>query len=298
MPGAVPARAQDAAGQPPEQRPIFSSSVALVPIIAVVKDSKNRLVRDLKENDFEVLENNRPRRILGFNATGFGSVTLALLVDTSGSMRGPSLIKSTGIVHRLLTAMNRQSDEMALFTFDRRIRQETPFTNEPDSIRTALGATDAWGLTSLYDAIAETARQLADRGVGRRAVVVVTDGLDTSSVLSPREVSDIASAIDVPVHVLAVTPPESETAAAASGGGLSQLAAATGGDLRLVTMPEQADRTVSALMDELRHQYFFAIESSPQTGWYQLQITTRRRDVTVRARRGYFAATQPNSQPD
>lgn len=283
---------------PAQDRPTFSAGVALVPITAVVRDARSRLVRDLTRDDFQVLENNQPRQILDFSATDRGPVSLAILVDTSGSMRGPNLIRGKEVVERLLTWIDPGADEVALFTFDRAIRQETPFTNAPDNIRSALNTTDAWGLTSLYDAIADTAKRFGDRRSGRRAVIVITDGDDTSSLLTPPEVSGLASAIDVPVHVIAVLPPRpapSDTLAAPADAGLSDLAYWTGGDLHHATSPGEANRVIAALMEELRQQYFLAIESSAASGWYRLDITTKRRNLTVRARIGYFATS---SDPD
>ena len=192
-----------------ESRPTFSAGIALVPITAVVRDSRNRIVRDLTREDFQVLEHGLPRPIVEFMARDDGPISVAFLFDTSGSMPVASnLEKGKGLVAHFLTQMKPSSDEAALFTFDKDLRQEVPFTNDVNNVRGALGRVTAWGLTSLYDAIAETAKRVADRGPsGRRAVVVITDGDDTSSVLTPAEVSGLASAIDVPVYVVAVVSP-------------------------------------------------------------------------------------------
>jgi uncharacterized protein YegL len=82
---------------------------------------------------------------------------------------GSNLDLGKDLVGRVLDQMNRTSDEAALFTFDRVIRRETSFTDDPDDIRRALAKTTARGLTSLYDAIAETAKQVAARRSHRRA---------------------------------------------------------------------------------------------------------------------------------
>ena len=282
-----------------ESRPIFSSSVAVVPITAVVRDSRNRIVRSLGKGDFQVLENDQARPIVDFNATDHSPLSLAVLVDTSGSMRGSNFDKSKRVVDRLLQEMDPGTDEAALFTFDKSIRQEAAFGSHPDIIRTALDRTDAWGLTSLYDAIADTAKQLGDRRRPRRAVVVITDGVDTSSTLTPADVSGLASAIDVPVYVIAVVPRDRPLGnPAPDGDSLSNLASWTGGDLRHVPSPAQLDETVRALMAELRQQYFIAIESAAGSAWYRLDVKTRHKDLTVRARGGYFAAASPRPAGD
>jgi len=270
--------------------PAFRTGVAVVPISAVVRDSRNRIVRDLVRDDFHVRENGRIRQIVDFRATDTAPLSLALLVDTSGSMRGTNLDRGKEVVGRLLNRLDSTLDEVALFTFDRALRQETPFTNDFDRIRKALETTKAWGLTSLYDAIAETAERIADRRFQRRALIVVTDGVDTSSSLTPAEVSGLASAIDVPVYIVAVEPPRRPGMNDDDGDAdLSHLAYWTGGDLGHAATPEDADKAVKALIAELRQQYFLAIESATTSGWYRLDVKTRRRGLTVRARSGYFA---------
>jgi Ca-activated chloride channel homolog len=272
-----------------EARATFRTSVALVPISAVVRDSHNRIVRNLAQTDFHVLENSQPRRILDFRATDDASVSLAVLVDTSGSMRGRNWSRGKEVVDELLKWVNRPSDEIALFTFDNALRQETAFTRDADGIRQALDNVDAWGLTSLYDAIAETAKRLAERRGQRRAVIVITDGADTSSTLSPPAVSSLASSIDVPVYAIAVESSQDPRPTAEDReDALANLAYWTGGDVSHVVTSE-TPRTVAALMAELRQQYFLAIEADPTSGWHRIDVTTRRRGLTVRARGGYFA---------
>jgi VWFA-related protein len=283
-----------------DARPSFRSSVAVVPITAVVRDSKNRIVQELHKDDFEVFEDSRRRQVVDFSATARGPVSLAVLFDTSGSMRGPNLSNGKAVVQRLLDHLDRTSDEAALFTFDQTTNQQTPFTNNPDRIRAALDITEGWGLTSIYDAIADTAKQLAPRQLQRRAVIVVTDGIDTSSTMTSEHVSRIASAIDVPVYVIAVgepAPSRTETTAATDAD-LSNLAYWTGGDLRWVARSESAVAAVSALMAELRQQYFLAIESAVDDGWYRLDVRTRRKGLTVRARSGYFTTSPSRPESD
>ena len=283
------------AAQEPQERPTFSSGVSLVPITAVVRDSKSRIVRGLSREDFQVLENSQPRAIREFTSTANGPVSLGVLFDTSGSMRGPNLDQGRAVVDRLMSLILPASDEVALFTFDRALRQETDFTADPNRVRTALARSDAWGTTSIYDAIADAARRVSARGPARRALVVITDGLDTSSTLAPMDVAGLASATDVPVYVLPVVAPQRETIAEARGD-LADLAYWTGGDLLPATTADETGRAVAALIAELRQQYFLAIEASATTGWYRLDVTTKRRNLTVRTRSGYFAGAADSPQ--
>lgn len=279
-----------------EAPPRFSAGITLVPITAVVRDSRNRIVRDLRREDFQVLEQGVPRPIVDFRAQDDAPIRVAFLFDTSGSMPVASnLEKGKDVVERFLRQLNPTTDEVALFTFDKVLRQEVPFTSNPDQVRSALSRVTAWGLTSLYDVIAETARQLGTRPSGPRAVVVITDGADTSSTLTPTEVSGLASAIDVPVYVVAVVSSLDHPGGAAAvvpddaDGALSNLAYWTGGDLLYASAAEQASVVTKELLTAMRQQYFLAIEAATTPGWYRLEVRTKRSGLTVRTRSGYFA---------
>ena len=275
-----------------QERPVFRASVALVPITAVVRNSRNQLVRGLLREEFQVREDGQVRQIVDFRATDSGPVSVAVLFDTSGSMRGPNLDRGIEAVNQLLDTLNQEGDEVALFTFDKGLRQETPFTPEADLVRCALDAMTAWGLTSIYDAVADAADEVAARSaVNRRVVIVVTDGADTSSTFSPAEASARASEIEVPVYVLDVAParPQRPLVQHADAANLANLAYSTGGDVRHVTNVETLNAAIGGLMSELRQQYFLAIESAPTEGWRRLEVTTNRDDVMIRARSGYFA---------
>ena len=132
-----------------------------------------------------------------------------------------------------------------------------------------------FGATSLHDAIALTARRVGEREGRRRAVVVLTDGADTASHLKPAEVSAIASGIDVPVYIFGIVPsidnPSEETAVpsveqSALAGPLADLAAWTGGHVFVASTPGQRSIAARQIIDELRHQYLIAFESSGAAG--------------------------------
>src|SRR4029434_605423 len=131
--------------------------------------------------------------------------SVALLVDGSGSMRlGTATVSSPQICEVILANLRRDHDLAALTSFDTRLLTLREFTQEFDQIRSGLGEVEAFGSTSIYDAIAGTAAVVAHQTQHRRAVVVITDGADNASAYSPEEVAWIASTIDVPVYVFAV----------------------------------------------------------------------------------------------
>jgi VWFA-related protein len=282
-------------GQQPT-RPTFSARVAVVPITALVRDSHNRIVRNLGREDFQVLEQGKVRRIIDFGASADAPVSVAFLFDTSGSMGVAwNAEKGKAFVSQFVAQLQPGVDEAALFTFHKSLHEEVPFTRDHDRIQRALNTVRPWGLTSLYDAVAETARQLADRVAARRAVVVISDGVDTSSALTAQEVSALASAIDVPVYVVAVVSPLDDPTHPAAvvperiPGGLADLAEWTGGDVLYASAFDQAAVIREQLLAMMRHQYFLAIEAATAPGWYALEVKTRWQGLTVRARRAYLA---------
>ena len=281
------------------QTPSFRAAVDVVSVTAVVRDSRGRPVNNLGREDFQVYERGRLRQILQFKASDQGPISLGILFDVSGSMRGAAQMQAgQRAVEHILSWVNPAQDEVGLFSFDAELRREVDFTTDMAKVKTAVNALTAVGQTSLYDAINKTAAALGDRPSPRRAVIVITDGIDTSSKLTPAQVSGMASAIDVPVYVIAVLSPldhpgedsavvGAETSPVATQ--LSNLAYWTGGTLFMVSAPTHASQAARDLITELRHQYLLAFEAAREPGWYELDVRTRRRELTVRARSGYFS---------
>jgi VWFA-related protein len=297
--------------QVPDQAPraTFKSAVDLVSIAAVVRDRHGRFARDLKQDDFLVLEGREPRPIVEFHAAHDAPVRVALLFDVSGSMRlGSKIEEARQAARHVLGALrldNESMDEAAVFSFDMNLQALQPFTADPGAIETALSRVQPYGQTSLYDAIAQTARNVAETAPGdrhRRAVIVFTDGWDTSSEMNPAQVSAIASSIDVPVYVVAIVSPldhPGEPGAVTEErtlpeGKLRTLAHWTGGELFIVSAPAHESVAARQIVDELRHQYVFAVSASAASrdGWHQLSVRVKNRDLTVRARSGYRAGTR------
>jgi len=280
----------------------FKSSVDVVRISAIVRDHKGRFVRDLSARDFEVLEGGHPRPISDFRADVAG-ISLAMLFDVSGSMEG-QLHNAREAASHLLSWMDARRDEVAIFTFDTRLDEVADFTTGLKELPESLSSVAPFGATSLHDAVAETARHVAERVHWRHAVVVFTDGSDNASRLTPAEVSGIASAIDVPIYIFGIVSPidnpaeeiAAPPAQAFLTSGLADLAAWTGGHLFLASTTAQRSIAARQIVDELRHQYLIAFESSGKPGWHPLVVRARGKDLTVRARSGYFAGqSRPNS---
>ena len=273
----------------------FKSGIDLVRITAVVRDQKGRLVQDLEVRDFEVLEGGVPRTIKDFRSDLAG-VSVGLLFDVSGSMEGQLKTAREAATHVL--SWMTGADEVAIYTFDTHLDERVPFTAGIKTLPDAMDKVVPFGATSLHDAIAATAKRVGEREGRRRAVVVLTDGADNWSKLSPSDVSGLASAIDVPVYIFGIVPsidnPSEEASTksvsgSAFAGPLADLASWTGGHVFVASTPGQRSIAARQIIDELRHQYLIAFESSGKPGWHPLVVRARNKDLTVRARSGYIA---------
>jgi Ca-activated chloride channel family protein len=297
--GAVVAGRAPGSPQADSRPPTFRSSIDLVRVTAVVRDSKGRFVQDLTVRDFDVFDNGVSRPIADFHTDSSG-ISVALLFDVSGSMEG-QLANAREAARHVLSWLEPVRDEAAVFTFDTRLVEAVPFTEGLKTLPESMAAVVPFGATSLHDAIAQTARRVGSREGRRRAVVVLTDGNDNASRLTPSEVSGIASQIDVPVYLFGIVSsidnPTSDlatTSAARSAlaGPLADLAAWTGGHVFTASTPAQRSAAARQIIDELRHQYLIAFESSGLPGWHPLVVRARQKDLTVRARSGYMAGQQ------
>ena len=296
--------AQGATIVPATQAPAatFKSGVEVVTVTAAVRDGRGKVVRNLTKADFQVMDGGMSRPIQDFY-TGDSPVSLAILLDISGSMGvGGNMDRARGAVGTVLAHLRSKGDEAAFYTFDSKLQEVVSFTTNLDRIRALSLAGRPWGMTSLYDAIAATAKSVADRANRHRAVLVITDGVDTGSQMKAPQVSGIASSIDVPVYLLAVVNPLDhpggefsviEAAGESSNvGTLADLARWTGGDMRVCSMPEHVAAAVDDLFGELRYQYLITFEPGLRPGWHPLEIRTGKKDLVVHARSGYMAAAK------
>ena len=281
--------------------PTFKSGIDLVSVSAVVRDHKGRFVQNLSVRDFEILDGRASRPISDFRRDSPASAS-ACSSTSAAAWKARCPMRAKPATH-LLSWLEPQ-DEAAVFTFDTRLDEVAPFTSGLKTLPRSMATMTPFGATSLHDAIARTAERVGTREGRRRAVVVFTDGHDNASRLTPTEVSGIASSIDVPVYVFAVVPsidnPATEYSTnderSALTGPLSDLATWTGGHVFVASTPAARSAAARQIVDELRHQYLIAFESSGIPGWHPLVVRARNKDLMVRARSGYIAGqSRPNS---
>lgn len=276
----------------------FRAGVEVVSIAAAVRDSRGRVVRDLEKGDFRVIDSGNVREIRDFYP-GEAAISLAVLLDISGSMAvGGNMDRARHAVHVVTSLLTRTDDEAALFTFDAKLHEVVGFTTDLARVRRVSLEGRPWGLTSLYDAVAHAAKAVAGRTNRHRALLVITDGIDTGSELTAPEVSGIAASIDVPVYLLVVATPLDHPGerlsvvgdgASTNTATLADLARWTGGDMRIASAPAHSVTAARDLLDELRYQYLITFEPDPRPGWHPLEVRTRHRDLIVHARGGYMS---------
>src|SRR5262249_34647846 len=257
--------------QEAQPQPKFRAGVDVVTIQASVRDSRGRVVSGLAAADFEVRDNGLLRSVLSLRADRTAPLSVAILVDMSGSMSvGPKTDMARQAYHAVLSQLRQNHDEVALFTFDDELHERRGFTQDLSTLTDALADMNPFGTTSLYDATAAAARQLAARSATHKAIIVLTDGIDTSSSMTAREVSGLASSIDVPVFVVATVPSidqrlmmeATERATPSNAADLRDLSDWTGGQFVFASTLVETVTAASGLIDELRQQYVLAIEAA------------------------------------
>ncbi len=290
--------------QQPETRPVFRATVDRVTMNATVRDQRGRPVTTLTAADFHLLDNGQPRAILDFQRDT-APMALAILADISGSMDvANKRAEAREVARQLLGWLTPGQDRVGLYSFDQTLAEVQPLRPAPGDVLDRMDTLEPWGRTGLFDAIAETGRRLAESGAPRRAVVVLTDGDDNASQLTPAEVSGIASSIDVPVYVIVIVSPLDRVGQSSSSlidpqlaqyrdGALGNLARWTGGDILVPVASAETTVATRQIVAELRQQYLIAFEPSRQPGWHPLELRTRQTNLIVRARSGYVVPAKP-----
>ena len=282
-------------GQSEQDRPTFKSSLDLVSVAVVVRGGDGRIVRGLRPTDFEVLDGGAKQEIVQFQHGDENSARLALLVDSSGSMVVGAKRERSRIATELLVAGFKDSDAASVFSFDSRVRRLTPFTRNPEILTSAVTSIQPFGATGLYDAIVNTIDTVMGEAPRARALLLLTDGIDTYSVSSPSDAASAAAALDIPLYVLSVgkdlnddrsLPSEGRTATVT----LNDLAIRTGGLAVEAGTIAELSIVTRTILSELRHQYVLAIPAGSAKGWHELTVRVRGGRVQARSRNGYLVS--------
>jgi len=201
---AVAAVASLAAQQAPQESGFsFRTGVELINVTVTVTDSNGRFVPGLRKEDFVVYEDGKPQTVTHFDSERV-PVSLGLVLDTSGSMSGEKIATAKSAVERFLHRLLDESDEVFLYQFESSATLVQDWTTDRQAVSRALDRLRARGGTALYDAAAE-AVPLAQSGAQRKkAVVIISDGNDTSSQIDAAAVQQLIRETEVLVYAIGI----------------------------------------------------------------------------------------------
>jgi Ca-activated chloride channel family protein len=268
--------------------------VRLVRILATVKDHAGALVGSLTKEDFQVGDNGAAQQISVFSRQTDQPLSVALLIDNSGST-AKDLKYEVDSVNHFLKALLREGnpeDAVSLYSFNWRIVQQNGFTRNLASLDRSLRALKGEAGTSLYDAILLASRDIQFRP-GRKILVVVTDGGDTVSHTDFNRATEAAQLADAIIYPILVVPITNEAGRNVGGeNALTTFAQRTGGKVFSPTLGAEMDRAFDQIIRDLRTQYLIGYypKNTPLTTdrYHSLQVTVGNPDLRVTARSGYY----------
>ena len=289
--------AQGASGAQ-EKPQIFKAGVDVVSLNVTVVDGQNRYVTDVTEQEFSVFEDGQKQELTFFNRTSL-PIALSLLIDTSASMETRLPIAqeaAVGFARRL-----RSQDLAQIVDFDSRVEIAQGFTNSVPDLEKAIRATAAGGSTSLHNALYISLKELAKikaksvEDVRRRAIIVLSDGEDTSSLVSYEEVMDLAKRSETAIYTIGLQPKDGSQSKGFREAEfvLRQFAQETGGRAYFPERIEDLKDVYGQIADELSSQYTMGYASkNPRRdgGWRRVVVQVARPNITARTKRGYYAA--------
>jgi VWFA-related protein len=288
----LPLRAQEPSpspsGTPPPLR--LEVDVDLVSVTAVVQDKQGRFVAGLGTKDVDVFEDGVRQEVSFFREARGGEhvpLSLVLVLDTSGSMN-----RTLGFLQEAALSLLQKMDEgdtALLVSFNDSVKASAEFTSDYDRLESYVTGLQAWGGTSLYDAVHYGLNRVRDQP-GRKAVIVFSDGADTTSSMKEQEVTDYAKAVEATVYSVGF---KGEQGFFARGprGFLRGIARDTGGSFYDPGKVGDLLRAFAAIADELQHHYLLAYtpRRPPDGSFRTIQVKVKRPDAAVKVRTGYFS---------
>ena len=295
-------RAQDAA--PDAEDSVFPVFVERVNLFFTVADDDGNLVTDLTESDFLVFEDGAPQTIEDFEAETELPLTIALIVDVSGSIRDKLRFEQEAAIEFFYSTIEEGRDQGMLVTFDSRVDLLQDFTDNPEALAEATRRMRAGGGTALYDAIylAIDQKIAPSNREGRRVVVAISDGDDNASRVSLTETLELAQRNDVAIYTISTNSTANFVNPEQRRGDrtLETFALETGGKAFFPFRLEDLAVNFADISEELRSQYTLIYEPTnlARDGRYrEIRIaTTADRDFVVQHREGYYAPLDPTPE--
>ncbi len=271
----------------------FTVDVTRVNLLFTVTDKKGRFMTELKKEDFEITENKRKQNILEFTAETDLPLRLAILVDTSNSIRTRFRFLQDAAVDFINTAMRTGQDKALIMHFDTVAQLAVDLTGDKTALTSAVRRMQAGGGTALYDAIYRASEQLTKdepHDKYRRAIIILSDGEDTLSEFSREQALEMAQKADVVIYTVSTNITHNSTDGDKV---LRYLGEQTGGLAYFPFKEEDLGQSFVNITNELRHQYNVLYRPEPlirDGKYHQINVkVVAVGDMIVRARQGYYA---------
>lgn len=276
----------------------FRVGVDVVSLNVTVTDGNGKYVTDLNQEDFDVYEDGVRQNLTFFSRTQ-QPISLALLLDTSASMEEKMPIAqeaAIGFAHQL-----HKEDQAEIIDFDSQVRILAPFTGDGAALEKAIRATTANGSTSLYNAIYISLKELrktkaeSTSDIRRQAIVLLSDGDDTSSLIEFDEVLDLAKRSETAIYAIGLRQGEvGRREFKEAEFVLRQLSQETGGRVFFPTDARELPKIYQTIWEELSSQYSIGYTSgNPKRdgAWRRIAVRIQRPGLTARTKQGYYGPT-------
>jgi VWFA-related protein len=299
MAAVVPTVSSNTGTQPDDSILTIQKRVSEVNVLFIATDHHGKFVRNLNQSDFTFLDDNKPpQSILDFRRETDLPLDLGLLVDTSGSVRSRFDFEQASAVSFLQQTLRPNFDKAFILGFSTHSQLTQDFTDDVQLLETGVHRLRAGGGTALYDAVYRACREklaLAKDQSGhpvRRAIIIISDGEDNQSEVSRAQAIEMAQRSDVIIYAIST---DDSGLILRGDKVLQQLADATGGRAFFPYNTKDITHSFAAIEDELRSQYIVSYRPADfdADGRYRsIAISAVKKDLQVRARRGYYAPAQ------
>jgi len=295
--GASPAASTESADEPQNAIITIHSRVNEVNVLFIATDKHGKFVRDLNQGDFAILDDHKPpQAILNFRRETDLPLHMGLLVDTSGSVGSRFEFEQTAATAFLQHTLRKGYDRAFVTGFSTHSQVAQDFTDNVTLLSTGVHKLRNGGGTALYDAVYRACKEKflkdrPDRPV-RKAIVIVSDGEDNQSEFSKAQAIEMAQRAEVIIYAIST---DDSGLVMRGDKVLEQLADATGGRAFFPFKMKDITHSFASIEDELRSQYVVSYKPAnfDADGRYRsIQISSLKKDLQVRARRGYFAPQQ------
>ena len=286
------------AGLAAAQRPSFRTGVDLVLLSVTVTGPGGRYVPDLSADDFAIIEDGRLQELAYFSPASV-PLSVSLLVDTSSSMDEEMPLAQQAA--KDFVAKLRPGDVAEIVSFDNRVEVLQPLTDHRGQLVSAINRLRAGGATSLYNAVYIALRQLArsrphdESDIRRQVIIVLSDGEDTSSLVTFENLLDSAKRSQTVIYTVGLGMEDALKTTRSTGEyGLRQLALETGGRLFLPKRSLDLADVYLQIASELTSQYvvgYLSSNGSADGGWRRVAVRVQRPSLQARTRAGYYGPT-------